>query len=248
MRPLFEIKLYNRRVTAEEILGDMKRIAGEGEGRPMTFGRYAEQGRFSTHTIAHRFGSWNAALKAAGLPTNIDRNVPDADLFENLAEVWRTLGRQPGGRDLVKRGGVSRFAASAYTLRFGGWNKALLAFAAFLQDGERVAGKARAKDCATPARRKRIRQKSAPRQINWRLRATVLIRDNCLCRMCGASPAKDPTVTLHVDHIVPWSKGGPTILGNLQTLCAACNIGKGDAWFGKRAAPTAPKGSASRCL
>ena len=55
----------------------------------------------------------------------------------------------------------------------------------------------------------------------------MLIRDNCLCRMCGASPAKDPGVTLHVDHIVPWSKGGETMLSNLQTLCAMCNIGKG---------------------
>ena len=60
-------------------------------------------------------------------------------------------------------------------------------------------------------------------------RSRVLIRDNCLCRMCGASPAKDPAVTLHVDHIVPWSKGGRTALENLQTLCERCNIGKGNA-------------------
>ncbi|HEX4614769.1 MAG TPA: HNH endonuclease signature motif containing protein [Stellaceae bacterium] len=46
--------------------------------------------------------------------------------------------------------------------------------------------------------------------------------------MCGASPAKDPAVTLHVDHIVPWSKGGETVLSNLQTLCAPRNIGKAD--------------------
>lgn len=36
------------------------------------------------------------------------------------------------------------------------------------------------------------------RKINWRLRVVVLIRDNCICKMCGASPAKDPAVTLHV--------------------------------------------------
>jgi 5-methylcytosine-specific restriction endonuclease McrA len=46
--------------------------------------------------------------------------------------------------------------------------------------------------------------------------------------MCGASPAKDPAVTLHVDHIEPWSKGGTTTLDNLQTLCSTCNIGKAD--------------------
>jgi 5-methylcytosine-specific restriction endonuclease McrA len=56
----------------------------------------------------------------------------------------------------------------------------------------------------------------------------VLIRDSCICRMCGASPAKDPAVTLHVDHIRPVSRGGATTLDNLQTLCAACNLGKAD--------------------
>ncbi len=68
------------------------------------------------------------------------------------------------------------------------------------------------------------------RKVNWRLRAIVLIRDNCICRMCGASPAKDQKVVLRVDHIQPWSKGGEgeTELDSLQTLCSVCNIGKSD--------------------
>ncbi len=33
-------------------------------------------------------------------------------------------------------------------------------------------------------------------------------------------------VELHVDHTVPWSKGGETVLGNLRTLCSDCNLGK----------------------
>jgi 5-methylcytosine-specific restriction endonuclease McrA len=54
----------------------------------------------------------------------------------------------------------------------------------------------------------------------------VLKRDNFKCVACGRSPAKDPNVELHVDHIKPWSKGGETIFENLQTLCSVCNIGK----------------------
>ena len=72
-----------------------------------------------------------------------------------------------------------------------------------------------------------------------RLRARVLIRDNCQCRMCGTSPLKDPTVTLQVDHIVPWSKGGRTVPGNLQTLCARCNVGKSDFTQRRKAARSA---------
>jgi 5-methylcytosine-specific restriction endonuclease McrA/predicted RNA-binding Zn-ribbon protein involved in translation (DUF1610 family) len=57
------------------------------------------------------------------------------------------------------------------------------------------------------------------------LRYQVLKRDNSRCTRCGATPQTDG-VSLHVDHIVPVSKGGKTELDNLQTLCAPCNLGK----------------------
>ncbi len=65
------------------------------------------------------------------------------------------------------------------------------------------------------------------RQVNMRLRFDVMKRDNFKCCLCGASPAKDPSVVLHIDHILPWSCGGETTFDNLQTLCAECNLGKG---------------------
>ena len=66
------------------------------------------------------------------------------------------------------------------------------------------------------------------RNVNARLRFRVMQRDNFKCCMCGASPAKDPSVELHIDHIIPWSKGGETTIDNLQTLCSKCNLGKSD--------------------
>lgn len=60
------------------------------------------------------------------------------------------------------------------------------------------------------------------------MRYKVLERDNFKCCACGASPAKDSSIELHVDHIVPWSKGGETVINNLQTLCSTCNYGKSD--------------------
>lgn len=62
------------------------------------------------------------------------------------------------------------------------------------------------------------------RSIPGWLRYQVLNRDR-RCLLCGAT--KDDT-KLHVDHIVPWSQGGPTELDNLQTLCVRCNVGKGN--------------------
>lgn len=46
------------------------------------------------------------------------------------------------------------------------------------------------------------------------------------CISSGASPALNPETVLHIDHIIPWSKGGETIYDNLQTLCSKCNQGK----------------------
>jgi 5-methylcytosine-specific restriction endonuclease McrA len=67
---------------------------------------------------------------------------------------------------------------------------------------------------------------SKGRDPSLRLRWRVLQRDRFTCCACGASPALKPCIELHVDHIVPWSKGGKTVLENLQTLCSACNLGK----------------------
>lgn len=64
------------------------------------------------------------------------------------------------------------------------------------------------------------------------LRYEILQRDGFRCVACGRS-AKEDGVKLHVDHIVPVSKGGKTEKSNLQTLCEECNQGKGSkTWVG----------------
>ena len=70
--------------------------------------------------------------------------------------------------------------------------------------------------------------KNRSRVISDKMRYQVLKRDHFKCCACGASPSKDASVELHIDHIIPWSRGGETTLENLQTLCSRCNLGKGD--------------------
>jgi 5-methylcytosine-specific restriction endonuclease McrA len=61
-------------------------------------------------------------------------------------------------------------------------------------------------------------------EISDSLRYDILNRDNFKCVICGASSREG--ARLHVDHIIPVSKGGKSSPDNLRTLCERCNIGK----------------------
>ena len=56
---------------------------------------------------------------------------------------------------------------------------------------------------------------------------------NSNCAVCGAAGE-------HIDHIIPISRGGRHSIGNLQTLCAFCNLSKNNKlsieWRAKRLA------------
>lgn len=57
--------------------------------------------------------------------------------------------------------------------------------------------------------------------IPERVRATVFDRDGHQCVECSA------TDDLTLDHIYPWSLGGPDTVENLRVLCRTCNSRKG---------------------
>ena len=58
--------------------------------------------------------------------------------------------------------------------------------------------------------------------ISETLRNKIFERDSYKCRRCGGE------ANLQIDHIIPFSKGGRTEEGNLQTLCKSCNVSKRD--------------------
>src|SRR3990167_4025543 len=68
---------------------------------------------------------------------------------------------------------------------------------------------------------KRFRHPSVKVPIGDGLRWDVWGRDNFTCLACGSRRH------LTVDHVIPESKGGPTVFANLQTLCRSCNSRKG---------------------
>ena len=126
----FELKLRERNIPKEKLLEDLKRVARSNNQETATAALYSQQGRFGVNTFRRKFGSWNESLEACGLKVVHTLNNKEEALFENLANLWQQLGRQPVGKDLdkAKAAGNSKFSLGTYEKRFGSWNKALLAF------------------------------------------------------------------------------------------------------------------------
>jgi hypothetical protein len=219
----FEIKPYNRNTPDDDLIADVKRVAKEINKNSVTIDEYNERGKFHSTTLTRRFGSWFKVLDLAKLQkTRSPLNISEENLFQNLEEVWSKLGRQPNYLEIQKP--LSKYSAGTYENRFGTWRKALEKFVAFINNEDNASPEEvienRKLESETKHKTKRI--------VNWRLRFIVMRRDNFKCQSCGRSPATDPSIILHVDHVKAWGNGGETVLENLQTLCSKCNIGKSD--------------------
>ena len=215
-------------VLSEDLLADLQRVAEALGKDAVTTDEYDCHGTYHSSTLQLRFGSWFSALDKAGLQRTRILGVTDEDYFTNLEKVWRMLGRQPNYGEMRKP--ISKYCVSAYTYRFGSWRKALEAFVYYVNSedsaGEQTNERGQTTESTTPSHTLTLPKSS--RSIDLRKRFLVMRRDNFTCRLCGASPAKDNTVELQVDHVIPWSRGGETVIDNLQTACKQCNQGKSD--------------------
>jgi len=213
----FEITRHkNAPVGDEELLADLRRVSEQKNTSKVTQKVYGEFGKYDCRNIGRRFGSWNQALSAAGLSTSNEINLSDEVLFENILLLWQHYGRQPRRAELALA--PSTISQTPYNRRFKSWVSALENFVEYVNATEVVAPNTHVDA------RQNTRQTG--RDPSLRLRFKVLSRDYFTCKHCGASPAKNPLVELHVDHVVAWSRGGETVLENLQTLCSKCNLGK----------------------
>ena len=114
---------------------------------------------------------------------------------------------------------LSNISSGSYLRTFGKWSIALKEFVDYINTDD--------VQVIVPIIDENNKHKTG-RDINLRTRFLVMKRDNFKCCICGRSPATTPGLELHIDHIKPWSKGGETVIDNLQTLCSDCNLGKSD--------------------
>lgn len=73
------------------------------------------------------------------------------------------------------------------------------------------------------------------RGVPARMRVAVLERDGGRCQLCGIGKGEmaldGKPARIEIDHIIPWSQGGPTSPENLRALCHVCNHDKKDGMF-----------------
>ena len=60
--------------------------------------------------------------------------------------------------------------------------------------------------------------------LGWQIKHYIFARDHWQCQYCDQPSTKNHPLTL--DHIIPESSGGPTVVGNLVAACQKCNTKK----------------------
>ncbi len=216
----FELNDFHRNTSDEELLNDLKAVSNIINKDTVTMEEYNQYGKYHSTTLTRRFGSWFLCLQKAQLQMSRSKiGISNEALFDNIEKVWIKLGKQPSYTQMEEYG---EFSIGTYTKRFGGWRKALEAFIDYVNSTEIKIDESEPTSDTTSDVANHITR----RDINLRMRFIVMKRDNFKCCMCGRSPATTPGLELHIDHIIPWSKGGETVIDNLQTLCSDCNLGK----------------------
>lgn len=107
-------------VTDEELLGELHRLAN-ALGEHPTSSDVVDRGEYSLSTYQRRFGSWSAAVEAAGLDSD-EGETTEEELLVELHRLHQKLDKVPSLADVREYGVYSR---STYRREFDSWTAAL---------------------------------------------------------------------------------------------------------------------------
>lgn len=172
----------------------------------------------TSDTVVRYFGSWGKALKQIGVRAERGVKLDIKEMVDVFKECWKKIDNVPSRKqlELYLNKHNYPFRWKSYINVFVSIGK-LAKLIVEVQEGRR-------EEKELYKRHTLVKPSREP--ISLLLRYQVLKRDGEKCKKCGASPKQDAAIVLHVDHIIPVSKGGKTTIENLQTLCDKCNLGK----------------------
>ncbi|MFC7076132.1 homing endonuclease associated repeat-containing protein [Haloarcula halophila] len=206
-------------ISEGDLLADLQTLA-EQLGRAPRVREVQSDGEHSVPTYLRRFGSWENALRKAGLYDEFERSKFDGaehhigTLVDEMVRVATIVGRPPTETEIDELG---EFSHNVYQSTFGSWAEAL-------------------RTCGFPPRYRggTLRPPKSQRPIygeNWdEQRRRALYRDGHQCQHCGVTIEEigdRPVDQLQVHHIVPIRQFDEPELGNhllnLITLCPECH-------------------------
>lgn len=234
----FQRKRLNE-IPEAKILDELEKIAKRFNYIEFAWRDFDKMADISANTVKKHFGSWKKGLEALknylqqkGLDLSPRPHAPnrihsDRDLFNEMDRIWQKVGQRPSRTEWEMSD--PKIAYNTYKQRFGGWTNACLKFIEYKMGSSILAEDfvLSNQEGQKPLKDGKVEyEQESSRNVSLSLRLQVLSRDNFRCVFCGKSPATNLETKLHIDHINPFSKGGKSILENLQTLCEECNLGK----------------------
>lgn len=237
-----DFKFQRRRLDSipkEKILQELEKTAKHFNYIEFGWRDFDKIAGISANTVKKYFGSWKKGLGAlknylqqkgidlSPRPYAPNRSLSDKELFDEMERIWNKVGQRPSRTEWEMS--EPKVAYQTYRHRFGGWTKACLKFIEYKMGGDILADDfilLDKEEQKTEQENRTDYKKENSRNVSLSLRLAVLSRDNFRCVFCGKSPATNLETKLHIDHINPFSKGGRSMLENLQTLCEECNLGK----------------------
>lgn len=193
----------------ERLLSSLQELATELGSSP-TVVENRELGEYSYNAYQNNFGSWNAALGAAGLELNSEQNISREKLLAEVTRLAEELEKPPTSEEMDAYG---RYSINPFYSVFDSWSS-LLQAAGF------------------SAWRARRRDSHPIYGVGWgeELREKVRGRDGRECNVCGINEAAhmdDFGRCLDVHHICgARNSTNPAVFNaprNLVTLCMSCH-------------------------
>jgi hypothetical protein len=225
------------KTSRDEIVSELTNAAKRFDLKEFTCKEFNAGASIKHSTVLREFGDWSKAmavlkeylsekgieLQSRKKPKRNDY-ISDKRMFDEMERIWKRIGHRPSRIEWASEN--PQFNYNTLCRHFNGWRKACFKFIEYkmgkaVLDGDAVKA---TKDISTV----RIKAKEERREAPLKMRLKVLQKDNFRCVLCGKSPAINPGTVLHVDHLIPFSKNGKTVISNLRTLCAECNWGKGN--------------------
>jgi hypothetical protein len=114
--------LSPKKISDEKLIKDLQSFV-DSLGETPTKQKMNSSGPHGATTYSNRFGSWNDALREAGLkPVHCKQTATEEELISSLTEVADELGETPSVNQMREHGDWS---PNTYQKIFGSWNDAL---------------------------------------------------------------------------------------------------------------------------